>query len=209
MHALHTSLAAVLLLFSAATHGQDLKILPEQGKFLGYVAHAEPGKWIVFGPGGFKPVQPQLIDGGKAVIWQGDPGEYAVLYLPPGDAQPVVAVVNLGKPAPDPEPGPDPLPPPTPGQRLGVIVYESKDQGPEFAQLRNKAVKAFEPGRLYILDKDQSPSDTALSRAVQEGRDAGLTLPVLVVISDDADRKTLRVVSCPATVDDLKQELSK
>ena len=43
------------------------------------------------------PVQPTLNDGGKSIVWEGDAGDYAVIYLPPGDGQPVVQKVTLGK----------------------------------------------------------------------------------------------------------------
>lgn len=103
--------ACFLLVFLAALAvAQDFTTLPSEGKYLGYVATPQPGKWLVFGPGGFKPVQATVLEGGKVVLWQGDTGEYAVIYLPAGEAQPLVAVVQLGKVIPPPPP-PPPLSP--------------------------------------------------------------------------------------------------
>jgi hypothetical protein len=65
--------------------------MPAAGKCLGYAAAHEPGKWIVFASG-MMPVQPTLNDGGKSIVWEGDAGDYAVIYLPPGDGQPVVLI---------------------------------------------------------------------------------------------------------------------
>lgn len=109
---MHTWLriAAVLLLATVSAAAQDFTTLPESGKLLGYVAAKEPGGWIVFGPGGFTVVQPVVLEGGKAIIWQGDAGEYAAVYFPSGAPgaiiQPIVTRVVLGKVTPPPPPTP-------------------------------------------------------------------------------------------------------
>jgi len=109
-------LTAILLLLAAATaSAQDFVTLPEAGKLLGYVGQKEPGGWLVLGPGGFKQVTPTITDGGKAVVWQGDAGEYLVLYFPPVPAgsiiQPLTTTITLGQVTPPtPPPPPDTIP---------------------------------------------------------------------------------------------------
>ena len=110
----------VLLLCSSAL-GQ-LVVLPTPGNLLGAATAPEPGKWIVFAEG-FMPVQPTLTDGGKTILWQGKAGLYAVVYLPPGDGQPVVQQVKLG----EKEPGPDPPDPPTPGGPYQLMMVYDAD----------------------------------------------------------------------------------
>lgn len=112
MRPLAKPLAALLLLAAlASSAAAQLTVKPAAGKFLGYAAAEQPGKWLVFGPDGLKPVQPTILEAGKAAMWEGDAGQYAVILIPPADdAQPIVTVVDLGK-APTPPPGPDPPPP--------------------------------------------------------------------------------------------------
>lgn len=124
----------ILLAFSATLlltlqAPAQISVLPTQGKSLGSASAPEPGKWIVFAAG-FLPVQPVLMDGGKSIVWEGDAGDYAVIYLPPGDAQPVVQRVTLGDakpPDPQPDPEPDPQPPPQPVKWQVAIFVESAD----------------------------------------------------------------------------------
>lgn len=99
-------LAVVLV---ATTALGQVATFPPAGKSLGSATAPEPGKWIVFATG-FTPIQPTVLEGGKAIWWVGDAGEYAVIYFPPGDAQPVVSKVTLGGAAPVPPPGPTPAP---------------------------------------------------------------------------------------------------
>jgi hypothetical protein len=122
-------LAVVTLILITLPASAQITVLPTQGKSLGSASAPEPGKWIVFAAG-FLPVQPVLLDGGKTILWEGDAGDYAVIYLPPGDAQPVVQRVTLGDakpPDPQPDPGPDPQPPPTPTKWQVAIFVESAD----------------------------------------------------------------------------------
>lgn len=123
---LRCCLVVLLMISASVSPAQQLKTLPEPGKLLGYVAAEEPGKWLVFGPGGITIVQPTVIDGGKAVFWQGAAGEYAVVFLPPGDAQPLPINVVLGGPAPGPDP-PDP-PTPEPSGAKQIMMFYSGDQ---------------------------------------------------------------------------------
>jgi hypothetical protein len=113
----------LFLLAVAVAAGQEATVLPEPGKLLGFVSRTEPGKWLVFGPNGFKIVQPTIIEGGKAVLWQGLAGEYAVIYLPPGEAQPIPLVVQLGAAGPVP-PGPIPPPNPPPLSPVAKTVHD-------------------------------------------------------------------------------------
>ena len=122
-------LAVVALLLLPLPASAQITVLPTQGKSLGSASAPEPGKWIVFAAG-FLPVQPVLLDGGKTILWEGDAGDYAVIYLPPGDAQPVVQRVTLGgvkPPDPQPDPEPDPQPPPQPVKWQVAIFVESAD----------------------------------------------------------------------------------
>jgi len=122
-------LAVVTLILLPLPASAQITVLPTRGKSLGSASAPEPGKWIVFAAG-FLPVQPVLLDGGKTILWEGDAGDYAVIYLPPGDAQPVVQRVTLGDakpPDPQPDPDPDPQPPPTPTKWQVAIFVESAD----------------------------------------------------------------------------------
>lgn len=122
-------LAVVALLLLTLPASAQITVLPTHGKSLGSASAPEPGKWIVFAAG-FMPVQPVLLDGGKAILWEGEAGDYAVIYLPPGDAQPVVQRVTLGDakpPDPQPDPEPDPQPPPQPVKWQVAIFVESAD----------------------------------------------------------------------------------
>ena len=106
----------------------EMKVFPSEGKFAGYVSEDAPGKWIVCQEG-FMPVESIVIDGGKAVVWQGDAGVYGVMYFPPGDANPVIKRVVLGKGAtPGPGPGPNPPPPPPPGGPYQVVMVYDEQQ---------------------------------------------------------------------------------
>jgi len=177
------------------------RVLPEPGKALGYAAHDEGGRWIIFGPDGFKPVQPTILDGGKAALWQGTAGEYAVICLPPGDAQPIVGVVELGGPSPDPDPDPepdpdpDPDPQPTPGATWGIIVEETSERTPEQARVYSNLRQRVTLNQVLLLDQDKpGPAE----KYVQAAREADAPLPVLVAIS--ADGEIVSVQACPMDV---------
>lgn len=187
MHAWSRITPIILLLIAASVApAQELKTLPEPGKLLGYVAAEEPGKWLVFGPGGITIVQPTVIDGGRAVFWQGAAGEYAVVFLPPGDAQPLPINVVLGPATPPTPPNPPdpPKPPPTPP--LSPLAQQFRDWAiklvPPSALLKCEAVAQSldavnaqmaagtlrEPARIIAATKDGN------SAAVGELRDAWL-----------------------------------
>lgn len=104
------TVAILATIMAATAWGEDAYVLPAPGKLAGFVSKDAPGKWIIFGPNGFKAVVPLVVNEGRAVVWQGDAGEYAVIYLPPGDAQPEPITVILGGKAPTPPPGPTPAP---------------------------------------------------------------------------------------------------
>jgi hypothetical protein len=155
----------------------QISVLPTHGKSLGSASAPEPGKWIVFATG-FLPVQPVLLDGGKTILWEGDAGDYAVIYLPPGDAQPVVQRVTLGAtspPAPDPQPDPtpEPQPPPSPTKWQVAIFVESDDlDAMPLAQLEitsslvfRQTLAAAGHALLGIWDKDR-PTTTVCEGGV-------------------------------------------
>jgi hypothetical protein len=177
--------ACFLLVCSAAiAAAQPFQTLPEPGKFLGYVATEQPGKWLVFGPGGFTVVQPTVLEGGKAIVWQGDPGEYAAVFFPPGDTvQPLVQKVVLGTGTPKP-----PVPPtPPPGPPLSPLATQVRDWAttlvPTTARVKCESVAQSleaissqmaagtltEPAKIIAATRDANKA------AVGELRDAWLT----------------------------------
>jgi hypothetical protein len=119
------------LLVMASSAIAQLTVLPEEGKFLGYVSAPEAGKWIAMSAGEFMPVPLTVVDSGKAVLSQGPAGKYGIFFFPPGDGQPIVQVVELGKGDPEPDPKPDPQP--TPGQRWALVIEESSQRTPQQA----------------------------------------------------------------------------
>jgi hypothetical protein len=186
-------LFGLLCTLALGSEPSPFRVLPEPGQSLGYAEHTEAGKWIVFGPDGFRPVQPTILGGGTAALWQGTAGEYAVICLPPGDAQPVVAVVELGGGSPDPEPDPDPQP--TPGATWGIIVEETSERTPEQAQVYSRLRQQVQLNQVLLLDQDNpGPAE----RYVQVARESGHALPVLVAIS--ADGEVVSTQPCPMDV---------
>lgn len=146
----------------------QLTVLPSQGKYLGAATAPEAGKWIVFAAN-FVPVQPTLVDGGKSILWEGDAGDYAVIFLPPGDAQPIVQKVTLGKAADPPTP-PTPPTPPVNAKWQVLFFIESADLDnltlPQQAMLsglvfRSELTKA---GHRFMgtFDKDRSTGQTVI-----------------------------------------------
>lgn len=110
---------ALWLALSTSLHAQ-MTTLPEEGKLLGYASMDTSGRWLVFGPDGLKPIQPTVVDGGRAIFYQGVAGEYAIIFLPPDGAdQPVVHTQILGGGTP-----PDPPPPPVPTTDISKKVVE-------------------------------------------------------------------------------------
>jgi hypothetical protein len=179
--------------------GQGLTVLPAAGHHLGAATAPEPGKWIVFSEG-FMPIQPVLVDGGKTILWEGKPGTYAVIYLPPGDGQPVVQQVKLGEKEPSPDP---PVPPVPPGERWAVIWEESSQRTPQQAALYAALRKQLEPNKLFVLDVS---SPGAKWEPYSKQLPANQTLPALQIL---AGQKQVRAVACPSSVDGVKQELAK
>lgn len=196
--------ALLLLVLPVVTRAQ-LTVLPSEGKSLGSATAPEAGKWIVFGPGGFKPVQPVVLDGGKTVIWEGDAGEYAVIFLPPGDAQPLVQTVTLGQGVKPPDP---PVPPP--GNRWAVIWEETeqRNQHPGIGNLFLQLRKEFADEKLQILDVTNLPPSL---RALESQRPLSLPLPVLMVVARQADKtdRVVRTVALPSSVAGVKAEIAK
>jgi len=180
--------------------------LPEGAQIQGGWA-SDTAKWIAVSP---TVIHVWAAPGTHAISFRGAWVQTRSVELPNGEV--IQALIGFGflddtATVVVGEPEPPPPPPPPPGLRLGVIVEESQERTPQQAQLWLESRQAFEANRLYILDKDQSPSDQSLSNAVQAARDSRLELPVLVVLSEGGD--VVRVVSCPGSVEQLKSELSK
>lgn len=184
----------LLLCVPTALWGQSLTVLPSAGKAAGFVSAPEPGKWIVFATG-FMPVQPTLVDGGKSIVFEGEAGEYAVIYLPPGDAQPLVQKVVLGGVAPQPDP---PVPP---GERWAVVFEESKQRTPEQAAIRTALKKS--DLRIYWIDETNLPESWKKWHAKLP---ANQTLPALLVAQGD---RMVRVVGLPQSAAAVEQEVRK
>lgn len=189
----------ILLIAYAPAFAQQLKVLPEEGKLLGYVSSDQAGKWIVFGPNGFKPVQPTIIEGGQAVFWQGDPGEYAVIFFPPGEAQPVVSVVQLGGKIEPPPP-----PPPPPGDRWAIIFRETNDTNPDYGNLYVKLRTELTDLPIQIVDETNIPTELRKHHAHLKATDRR---PVLLVLSSTDD--LVRKVACPSSVDGVREAIEK
>lgn len=188
--------AFLLLLCAAVAHGQ-LTVLPTPGKAVGFVSAPEAGKWIVISAGEFLPVPCTAVDGGKAIVFEAPPGKYGIFFFPPGDAQPIVQVVMLGKV----DPGPDPTPVP-PGTRHAVVWEQSEQRTPAQAALYVNLRKQYDKTRLMILDVDQlSPAWEAYRKLANPQ-----TLPALAVY---ADSKLVRVVPLPSSVDGVIVEVAR
>jgi hypothetical protein len=182
-------------------------VLPTPGKLAGFVSKDAPGKWIIFGPNGFKAIVPLIVDGGKAVVWQGDAGEYAVIYLPPGDAQPEPLVVVLGGGENPPKP-PDPKP--EPGGPYQVVLFYSPDQldnlTPDQRQILNsqafrEKLKATGHSLLGVLPDNAAPSPQSKFRAFYNAV-AGDPMPRVAVASKDGGK--VADFPLPATVAELE-----
>lgn len=193
------------LLLSAPVHGQ-ISTFPPAGKSLGSATAPESGKWIVFATG-FNPVQPTLLDGGKAIWWVGDAGEYAVIFFPPGDGQPVVSKVTLGGVAPKP---PDPIDPPTPGGPYQIVLLYDPDQldnltADQRAILNSQAFRQQlkQDGHLLlgVLPSNAKPAEGSKFRAFYNvaGRDP---MPRLAVASK-TEGGPIKSLPLPATVEEL------
>lgn len=185
-------LASAGLAYSFAV---ELTVLPTAGKLAGYVSSPEPGKWLVFQEG-FLPVESTVLDGGKAVLWQGEPGVYGVMYFPPGDAQPTMKRVVLGSEQPKPKPDPDPNPPLPPGAKWLLLVEEAGKSPPQFGNLVIKLRKDPVISKLlWVVDKDSPEASVAgLVKAVP----ATVPLPALVVVGSDG--KPVKIESAPLDV---------
>lgn len=188
----------------AYSFAAELTVIPSAGKLAGYVSAPEPGKWIVVQEG-FLPVESTVLDGGKAVVWQGDPGVYGVMYFPPGDAQPTMKRVVLGSPSPGPGPGPGPSPNPPlpPGAKWLLLVEEAGKSPPQFGNLVIKLRKdpKISP-LLWTVDKDSPEASVAnLVKAVP----ATVTLPALVVVGSDG--KPLKIESAPLDITKYQEYL--
>ena len=176
----------------AYSFAAELTVLPTSGKLAGYVSAPEPGKWIVVQEG-FLPVESTVLEGGKAVLWQGDPGVYGVMYFPPGDGQPTMKRVVLGSEQPKPKPDPDPNPPLPPGAKWLLLVEEAGKSPTQFGNLVIKLRKdpKISP-LLWVVDKDSPEASVAdLVKAVP----ATVTLPALVVVGSDG--KPVKIESAP------------
>lgn len=196
-------LGLVLLLCSAAL-GQ-MTVLPTTGKSLGSATAPEAGKWMVISSD-FLPVSVLYIDKApdselaKGVMWEGDPGIYGVMYFPPGDKQPIMQRVTLGGATPTPEPQPDP--PVPPGDRWAIVWEESGQRTAAQAALRT-ALKADPSLKVYWIDVTNLPPTW---RAWHKLLPANQPLPALMVAAGD---RLARVVALPASVEAVKQEVSR
>lgn len=198
--------------------------LPAPGRAVGYVEADTTGKWIVLSST-LAPVSPRVLEGGKVCVFEAAAGQYAVIQIPPGDAQPVVVTLTLGGVAPVPVPPPGPSPPgpepPTPpgpgpappnpqpaGPRNLLIFHESANKTQDWTRTVNllrvgpqSQYLAAKGHRLWILDDDSVGSDGRPSPAVAQWQPqiSGLALPVLL-ITDPATRVVIHKQSLPATV---------
>ena len=125
-------LFAFLVAFAACAvaFGQTITVKPDGGRLLGYAGAPEAGRWVVFAAG-FLEVKPEIISDGKAIVWQGPAGEYAVVFFGSDSSEPVVQKVVLGGGVPDPfPPGPKPPEPkpPVPGGPYQILLLYDTEQ---------------------------------------------------------------------------------
>lgn len=221
-----TTLRLVLLAFALAVPAglNAQTALPSPGRAVGFVEADTPGKWIVLSST-LAPVAPRVLEGGKVCVFEAAAGQYAVIQIPPGDAQPVVVTLVLGgvSPAPVPPPGPEPPAPPGPGPpgpgptppnpqpagpRNVLIFHESAAKSQEWTRTVNllrvgpqSQYLASQGHRLWILDDDSVGADGRPSPAVAQWQPqiGGLALPVLL-ITDPTTRVVIHKQSLPATV---------
>jgi hypothetical protein len=190
------------ILTCAVAFGQTITVKPDSSRLLGYAGASAPGKWVVFASG-FLEVKPEVIADGKAIVWQGPAGEYAVVYFGPESAEPVVQKVVLGGGAPDPFPPTPPVPPTPPGQRWAIVWEESSERTPAQASLYIALRKQFKSDRLMILDVSTLPPAWEAYRKLVP---ASQVLPALQVLAAD---KQVRVVPLPSSVGEVVKEVAK
>ena len=92
----------------------DITPLPNPGNAVGLVLADQPGKWLVITVDrstlaiAFQQIK--LLDGGKAVYWEGKPGSYGVVFFADDGTQSTANLVLGGSAPVPPPPGPDPSP---------------------------------------------------------------------------------------------------
>lgn len=182
--------------------GQTITVKPDGGRLLGYAGAQAAGRWVVFAAG-FLEVKPEVIADGKAIVWQGPAGEYAIIFFGSDSSEPVVQKVVLGGGTPDPFPEPPPVPPTPPGQRWAIVWEESSERTPAQASLYVKLRKQFQADRLLILDVSTLPPAWEVYRKLVP---ASQVLPALQVLAAD---KQVRVVALPASVSEVVKEVAK
>jgi hypothetical protein len=222
------ALAAAVLALLPATLLADTTVLPSSGKAVGVVRSSEPGKWIVLSAD-FTPVQPIVLDDGKACIFEGPAGRYAVFLIPPGESQPQISIVVLGgvspvPPAPVP-PGPTPPDPPSPtppdptpaGPRGIAIIRETAETSAPLARLINQLrtgpqsqYLASKGHKLDVWDDDSVLADGRPSPKAEAWKPiyAGLTLPVLIIY-DPASKNILHKGTLPESADAVIEAVRK
>jgi hypothetical protein len=182
--------------------GQTITVKPDGGRLLGYAGAPAAGRWVVFASG-FLEVKPEVIADGKAIVWQGPAGEYAVVFFGSDSSEPVVSKVVLGGGVPNPFPPTPPVPPTPPGQRWAIVWEESSERTPAQASLYVALRKQFKTERLLILDVSTLPPAWEAYRKLVP---ASQVLPALQVLAAD---KQVRVVSLPASVSEVVKEVAK
>lgn len=109
----HKGRACGLVVFFLLVCGQawgQLTVLPSLGKYAGIVRSAEPGGWLVV-KDGFMPVAATISPDNLSVAWEGDAGNYGVIFfkLVNGIVTPQIQPVVLGAKTPDPPDPPEPI----------------------------------------------------------------------------------------------------
>jgi hypothetical protein len=162
---------------------------------------------------------------GETIIWfvPGVAAEYLIaIHAPDGlTAEIVVNTKGAPVPPPDPDPNPGPTPPPIVGFRTVLIVHESGELSPAFAQ-QLESVREYTSSQAHIkrtkfLDPDLKDMDQKTPEWFQGYLDLiqknSLHLPVLMVgvLSDQPDRPLAQLFAeeLPDTTEDIILAIKK
>lgn len=194
--------AVVLVLLSASVafaqappKAATVEIYPSDGRFVAFFIASDPGEWIAFPINDELAIEPKIVEGGKVCHFLGTAGKYRVYYKQTGQMTWKPLSVTLGGSVTPPGPGPVPNPPtpgplPPPKGLWAVVVEETKQRTPEYAQLllgQSKFRTLLTQTRLALVDQNAELSANLASYqnlAKEAVASRGLKLPILYLTDD-------------------------
>lgn len=215
--------ALLLFVGTAGTAHAELRLVGEAKRdaFV-RVESDSAGKWLILGPnklwaspatsisgatvtiGGPTLARADMLvlDDGKACVFVGAPGVYAVIQITPDTEEPELLPVEITgsdpiPPGPGPNPGPDP-PIVTTGQKLILIWYETESSSQKFndtmTTLRSSQIAvdlSAKKHQLLILDDDNQPANPGAATKIAVEAAIKTGSPSITIV----DVATSRVVS--------------